>query len=129
MILLTNRLLPRPDPLQGLPFYLSYTQLVQGYGPWKVPHFSRMFVHSWSLAIEEQFYLLWPLLVYRAGWKRLAVLIPPLLVVPIVLRARGFDDHLLLARCDGLGMGALMAGLLNDRARWSAIARPSARGS
>ena len=58
-----NPLLPHPQPLDGLPYYLTYTQFIQGYWSGTLPPFSLLFRHTWTLAIEEQFYVFWPLLV------------------------------------------------------------------
>lgn len=109
-----NQLAPKPVSLEGWPSFVTYTQFMQGYWGGTLPSFSPFFRHSWTLAIEEQFYTLWPLLVYRTGRKYLPLLIIPLLVAPVVLRARGFFPHMLLTRCDGLGFGALLAGIFYD---------------
>lgn len=55
------------DCLHHLPVYLFYLQNVKPFdlGPAPLPSFLRT-GHFWSLAVEEQFYLLWPFLVYRA---------------------------------------------------------------
>ena len=115
--LVLNRWLPNPSPLDGLPYYLTYTQFVPAYWGGAVPPFSHLYLHTWTLAVEEQFYLLWPLLVRLSGRRFLPMLALPLLVVPFVLRARGVFSHLLLTRCDGLALGALVAWLLYDGVR------------
>lgn len=71
----------------------------------------------WSLAIEEQFYLVWPLLVFCAGRKALvrfavlAVLVS--LFVRLALTYYGFKYQaayvLTLARLDGFAAGAAVA--------------------
>jgi peptidoglycan/LPS O-acetylase OafA/YrhL len=41
--------------------------------------------HLWTLALEQQFYLIWPLIIVALGWRhsaRLAILIP--LVLPVL---------------------------------------------
>jgi peptidoglycan/LPS O-acetylase OafA/YrhL len=113
-LLAVNRWLPWPHPTAAWPFFATYTQFVQGYWAGPFPAFSRHFEHTWTLAIEEQFYLVWPLLVRWSGRRRLGWLIVPLLVTPIVLRSRGMFHHLLLTRCDGLAWGAVLALLLRD---------------
>jgi peptidoglycan/LPS O-acetylase OafA/YrhL len=112
-----NRLAPKPVSMDGWLSFLTYTQFVQGYWGGTLPNFSPFFRHSWTLAIEEQFYLLWPVLVARTGRKYLVALIIPLLIVPVVLRAQGYFPHMLLTRCDGLGFGALLAGILYEKPR------------
>jgi peptidoglycan/LPS O-acetylase OafA/YrhL len=80
---------------------------------------------SWSLAIEEQFYLLWPLLVWLVGQARMKVVCLALLVVSPAFRAwlllRGTDPFfggettiidvyvLTPGRLEGLALGSLLA--------------------
>lgn len=71
----------------------------------------------WSLAIEEQFYLMWPLLVLLLNRRKLAVLAASIVVVEPVIRAihamHGLHPELIYnltwCRCDGLATGALIA--------------------
>lgn len=73
--------------------------------------------HLWSLAIEEQFYLLWPLVVWRASWRGLAAVCVGVIVAsPLVRLGLNLGDALptasytlLPARMDGLAAGALLA--------------------
>jgi peptidoglycan/LPS O-acetylase OafA/YrhL len=113
--LLLNRTLKwdtRPD---AWPYYLTFTQNVQAYLKWPLPKFSGMFLHTWTLAIEEQFYIIWPLLLFRAGKKTRLTVIVAFVLLPPVLRALGYNSYLLLTRSDGLAMGSLLAILLFDR--------------
>jgi peptidoglycan/LPS O-acetylase OafA/YrhL len=94
-----------------------------------VPHLG----HLWSLAIEEQFYLLWPLAVLTLSRRRLIQLCGGLLVVSFVARvtllASGASPiavyALTFTRWDGLAVGALVAllgrGTVRSRQmlRWS----------
>jgi peptidoglycan/LPS O-acetylase OafA/YrhL len=112
-----NPFFPRPHPVDGLPYFLTYTQFIGRYWGGSDPPFSRGFGHTWTLAIEEQFYLFWPLVVRAAGRRGLLILGLPLLALPTALRFAGLDPHLLLTRCDGLVLGALLAALLADRER------------
>jgi len=88
--------------------------------------------HCWSLAVEEQFYLLWPLLLIalqRRGWhlqRSLTVLILSLWALKAVL-ALGLgmrDEYLYRAletRSDALLVGCLLAVGLQSGGRWLAF--------
>jgi peptidoglycan/LPS O-acetylase OafA/YrhL len=64
----------------------------------------------WSLAVEEQFYLVWPWLVLWLGPRRLIAVAAIILVVePIVRIAFPGSNLLTWYRADGLAMGSLLA--------------------
>lgn len=73
--------------------------------------------HCWSLAVEEQFYLVWPLVVYWLGNRRLTQLCAVLALVALGLRMTligiGADSGVIytntLTRVDALALGALAA--------------------
>lgn len=113
--LILNRWSPRPHPTEALPWFLTFTQFTQGYWSEPTPPFSRAFGHTWTLAIEEQFYLAWPLAVLALRRAGVVMIGLPLLVLASLLRFRGLDPHLLLTRCDGLILGALLAAWLAGR--------------
>lgn len=88
--------------------------------------------HLWSLAVEEQFYLLWPVLFVTcelaSRWRRaLLALALPVVLAP-VLRVAGYLHWLpptwqwlvnpfsFLLHCDALGMGCGAAFLLHGHA-------------
>jgi peptidoglycan/LPS O-acetylase OafA/YrhL len=92
--------------------YLSNAYVArQGWGP--VPRLG----HLWSLAIEEQFYLLWPLVVLtlsrRAALRVSLGLLAVSLVARVALLAAGASPIAIYAltftRWDGLAVGAVIA--------------------
>ena len=85
---------------------------------------SDCFIHFWSLAVEEQFYLVWPAVVYWVAPRHFRSLVISLVVLGPVLRAVlaswlgrwGYSDVLLglaiyvnpLSSLDAFAMGALL---------------------
>lgn len=70
--------------------------------------------HFWSLAVEEQFYLVWPWVVMSSSRKWLPRIILGVVLAGILFRVATFhlpiNPNLLpFARLDPLGMGALLA--------------------
>jgi peptidoglycan/LPS O-acetylase OafA/YrhL len=102
-------------PHQGwLWLYVTNFSELKGVG------FEPMFSHFWSLAIEEQFYMVWPLVVMLLSRRAMLVLSAAIAVGSPVLRcfliARGYAGaemaaNLTPTRLDGLAMGALLAGV------------------
>jgi peptidoglycan/LPS O-acetylase OafA/YrhL len=81
----------------------------------RVPHGPAV---MWSLAVEEHFYLIWPLLVYWLSRSRLAILAILIVILTPVVRAIAvahgmpIDDTVYVYswfRFDGLALGALAA--------------------
>ncbi len=108
-------ILPRPCDFSGLPYLLTYTQNIPHYWSGNAPEFSPYLAHTWSLAIEEQFYLVWPLLVCLVGRRGVVPLALAVAAVSVGARGLGFHWWLLLSRGDGLALGALLAVLLENR--------------
>jgi peptidoglycan/LPS O-acetylase OafA/YrhL len=72
--------------------------------------------HFWSLAVEEQFYILWPLIVLRLSREQLVKLaltgvVAALLLRVLLIHSLAFESAYLLlpARMDSLLAGALIA--------------------
>ena len=79
--------------------------------------------HFWSLAVEEHFYLVWPLIVFFCSREKLKSVCLTLILAAPVLRAvlmlAGFDSVvpyvLTPTRVDSLALGGLMSVLLSDK--------------
>ncbi len=100
------------------PWYATFTQNVQLYFRQPLPEMSKLFWHTWTLAIEEQFYVIWPLLLLGAGRPRVVLTAVVFILLPPVLRHLNFLQYLLFTRSDGLGLGAILALLLLDHERF-----------
>lgn len=71
VLVLTAPLVPadRRPPLDGLGYHLTFTQNVTLYALKMPPKFHVGFDHSWTLALEEQYYILWPMLIALVAWS------------------------------------------------------------
>ena len=81
------------------------------------PTFPLAFRHTWSLAIEEQFYIFWPVMIWIVGRRGLPAMALAIVGVAVTARAWGVNHFILITRCDGLALGGLLAGLIGERAR------------
>jgi peptidoglycan/LPS O-acetylase OafA/YrhL len=114
------------------PWY-SYWTFTQNFSALlKNPPYARYFIVMWSLAVEEQFYLVAPLAIRLINGKNLAKrLVAGILCVPLIRtvfvlcwpRAAGATAVLLPCRADALLMGVLAAVLLRDAKWFRRIAR------
>jgi peptidoglycan/LPS O-acetylase OafA/YrhL len=118
-----NRWIPEPYALTAWPYYLTYTQNVPLYWTSRTPPFTPAYDHTWTLALEEQYYVLWPVLVSIARGRWLPWLCVATAAVAYVGRSgfelyflwpivtRPLPERVLLARCDGFALGGLLAWL------------------
>lgn len=111
-----------------MPWHLTYT------GNIALTYFHKPLAqatHLWSLCVEEQFYLLWPIVVLLASAKRLAFIAIGLVIFSFgyeamgALQGRSFEEtHLVLQGCmDALGLGALLAICAHRDERGGALAQ------
>ncbi|HEY4903179.1 MAG TPA: acyltransferase [Candidatus Sulfotelmatobacter sp.] len=107
----------------------SYVTFTQNLWMAKVGGFSRAGLNvTWSLAIEEQFYLTLPLLVRWVAPRKLIFVVVGVVLGAPILRALlihhlahgGFDAYVLMpCRADGLGLGVLCAILVRKERTWN----------
>lgn len=112
-----------PKPIQDdLPnqiwYWLYLTNWTQyaGLGGMALPHF-------WSLAVEEQFYLIWPLLLWRRSPEQVLRISAGVIIIAMLSRIGmiAFDAPRMeiytftVCRMDALAMGAVAAVWLHDR--------------
>ncbi|MFM7448547.1 MAG: acyltransferase family protein [Leptolyngbyaceae cyanobacterium] len=94
------------------PVYAFYLQNIYGSGSFVKGAFN----HTWTLAIETQFYFLWPLIVKTLRLKGILLVCPLLIVISIVLRALNVLTNvpipLNISGMDQLCMGAFLAALI-----------------
>jgi peptidoglycan/LPS O-acetylase OafA/YrhL len=109
--------------VRTLPYYLLYLQEI----PFFRSNTSFPFSHSWTLGIEEKFYLVWPLIAFGAltfakGLRRIVtvVLILVFVFTPVLFMSIRWY---LLENYAYILMGALLAVILEDRAGFAFMQR------
>jgi peptidoglycan/LPS O-acetylase OafA/YrhL len=106
---------PLPANIQ-LPYFLYLQNWIA------FTHYQGFLAQYWSLAVEEQFYLLWPLLLYRSKPRRLLRIVAGLFVFCMALRFilvsapvnTEFIYRNLLTRMDSLLAGAFCACIVRE---------------
>jgi len=99
-------------------FYLQFTEGYFTTDASYMQEYAQWFRLSWSLAVEEQYYLLWPLLIVLVGGRRwlMFAFCAAVLAICFYMRAGGHALNLLLTRGDGFALGSALA-LLQEMAR------------
>jgi peptidoglycan/LPS O-acetylase OafA/YrhL len=107
----------------------SWTYLLNwyiGYKGWSLV--SHPLQHFWSLAVEEQFYLVWPFLVLKLARRRLMGICFGLLVLALMMRIVMFwldfpyaTYTWTICRADSLAIGAVVALAARDPGDWKTL--------
>lgn len=123
--------LPLKALLQSL-FFLQFTGAYFHLGiSWESVHwqFIPWFDHSWSIAVEEQFYFLLPMLLWLFGTRARSIFLMVIvaLVASQFMLHKGFIPTLLGTRMQGLALGLLLVPLSQWLEHSSADAKPARR--
>jgi peptidoglycan/LPS O-acetylase OafA/YrhL len=107
----------RPDMghLRAAPYYWTFTQNIQHYWFGESPILSYALSPTWSLAVEEQFYIAWPLLIGLLGRRWMVPAALASIGLAIGARLGGFGPQILITNCDGFAFGGLLAVALSGR--------------
>ena len=120
-----------PTAAEGVGWHLTYTSNAWYF--FQPDQFSGLLVHFWSLAVEEQFYLVWPFLILSVPERHIRTAIISTIVLGILFRLTGvvgglspFQVGVVTPGCaDALGFGALLAFARhqNRAGLWSGLVR------
>lgn len=84
---------------------------------------SKFLNHLWTLAIEEQFYLFWPLIIFSFSYRQLKWVISLLIIFSLIFKSLEISNAMFLPffHFDTLGGGALLAYILNTENKISSF--------
>jgi len=108
--------------------WLYYCYLTNWLGLWKAhwgPNYANYLAHFWSLAVEEQFYLVWPLIVWLVRPRSIPWIAGAVAALAALIRlawvahsgAQMAIAFATVSRMDALFIGALCAFLFRDHER------------
>jgi peptidoglycan/LPS O-acetylase OafA/YrhL len=106
--------------LQSSIYYFTFTQnLYFSFNGWGV---TDLLNHFWSLAVEEQFYLFWPFVIFYLNTSRVLIVCVLLIIVALITRnfnvGSDFSYVFTLARVDALATGSILAIVLREHSKW-----------
>lgn len=92
------------------------------------PHGTNLLLHLWSLAVEEQFYLFWPVTILLVRKPKILLLIAAILLALVICtrliiwanQIEGIDYYLLctFTRIDGICIGCILALIMQINPEW-----------
>jgi peptidoglycan/LPS O-acetylase OafA/YrhL len=100
---------PGIGSLRAAANYLTFTQNIQSYWFAETPILATPLVPTWSLAVEEQFYILWPMIVLLLGRRWMVPFALACIALAFASRVAGFSHIILITNCDGFALGGLLA--------------------
>ncbi|AGA31365.1 putative acyltransferase [Singulisphaera acidiphila DSM 18658] len=107
----------RTPNVKGMLTYACFIQNVPGNTYVFVWPFYSNAIQTWSLAVEEQFYWIWPPIIILTG-RRFVVPIALLAILQAVIgRILEFEPYFILSRLDGLAFGSILAVTINNHER------------
>jgi peptidoglycan/LPS O-acetylase OafA/YrhL len=119
VVVIGAAILEVPHAREMLPYHLTYTSNFAAF--WREEWFGHT-SHFWTLAVEEQFYIVWPWVVLLAPQRALVPLFVSIIAASTVSReilmaSNAFGGVLTTSNMDALVIGALLAILPESRAR------------
>lgn len=110
----------------GTLFYANIEQIA-GAGYFAEDAKSNPLLHLWSLGVEEQFYIAWPLLLHlarrRIGWAIAGVFIVSFVINVVFIHRSAIDFFSPMTRAWELALGGLLVPLRNWRERSVTLAK------